>query len=167
VCSLCGLVGVREHLCGVDGAGVQLVCKMCRTTRTRCLPLQLTDEPIESESALPADGLPRHQQGVTQQETLRFQLPEAVTGLRCVKKYAVGELSWDQTILMGDFEAGEHEYKFEASTVPTGKLSLGRYIMKTVFMDGHGQYLWAGVNAFQVVPPAALVDTGAPAAAPA
>lgn len=35
-----------------------------------------------------------------------------------------------------------------------------RYVMKTVFMDAHGQYLWAGVNAFEVVPSAASSPAG-------
>ena len=115
--------------------------------------LQLTGEPVDNTAVLDKDDLPQLQQGLMQQETIRFNLPEAVSGLRCVKKYAVGELSWDQTVAMGDFSAGEHEFSFAESTVPTGKLTAGRYVMKTVFMDVHGQYLWAGVNTFQVVPP--------------
>ena len=68
-----------------------------------------------------------------------------------MKKYTVGELSWDQTVLMGDYEEGEHTFEMPESTVPTGKLTLGRYVMKTVFMDDSGAYLWAGVNIFKVV----------------
>jgi hypothetical protein len=100
---------------------------------------------------LPSEDCPALLQGIVQQEKLRFSLPEAVEGLRCVKKYAVGELSWEQIVLMGDFAKGTHEYTFEASQVPKGTLTLGKYRMKTVFMDVHGQYLWAGLNEFRVV----------------
>jgi hypothetical protein len=95
----------------------------------------------------------RHEvaQGTVQQETIEFELAEPVEGLRCVKKYAVGELCWDQTVIMGNFDAGTHTFKFEESQVPTGTLTLGDYRMKTVFMDVHGTYLWAGVNDFRVV----------------
>lgn len=97
--------------------------------------------------------VPEIAQGTLQQETIRFKLPEAVEGLRCVKKYAVGELSWEQVTLMGDCEAGDHEYAFVESKVPFGVLNLGQYRMKTVFMDAHGQYLWAGVHNFRVIKP--------------
>ena len=113
--------------------------------------VQLAGEPVDSDAALFSNSLTRVPGGLAQQETLRFALPHTVRGLRCIKKYAVGELSWDQTVMMGDFEAGEHEFEFAQSAVPTGKLTLGKYCMKTVFMDAHGQYLWAGVNAFEVV----------------
>jgi hypothetical protein len=97
--------------------------------------------------------LPEVHQGTEQQETIRFSLPEDVEGLRCVKKYAVGELSWEQVVVMGDFSTGEHEFSFAESRVPVGPLSLGQYRMKTVFMDMHGKYLWAGVHNFQVIKP--------------
>jgi hypothetical protein len=113
--------------------------------------VQLSGAPVDDVASLNDAEKPRLEQGVTQQETITFSLPEDVEGLRCVKKYTVGELSWDQTVMMGDFEAGEHQFVFAESTVPTGKLTLGEYCMKTVFMDAHGQYLWAGVNTFQVV----------------
>lgn len=71
-------------------------------------------------------------QGSLQQESIRFNLPEAVEGLRCVKKYAVGELCWEQVVEMGDFDAGDHSYQFEESEVPRGTLTLGQYRMKTV-----------------------------------
>lgn len=71
-------------------------------------------------------------QGTVQQESIQFFLPEAVEGLRCVKKYAVGELCWDQVVEMGDYAAGEHSFAFEESPVPRGTLTLGQYRMKTV-----------------------------------
>lgn len=72
------------------------------------------------------------QQGTVQQETITFYLPEAIDGLRCVKKYAVGELCWEQVVPMGDFDAGEHVFEFEESAIPRGTLTLGQYRMKTV-----------------------------------
>lgn len=62
----------------------------------------------------------------------------------------VGELNWNQTVMMGDYDAGDHIYQFEESQVPRGSLTLGKYTMKTVFMDTHGSYLWAGLNHFEV-----------------
>lgn len=91
------------------------------------------------------------EQGTVQQETIKFRLPESVEGLRCVKKYSVGELSWTQTCVLGDRDAGEHIYQFEESQVPRGALFLGDYTMKTVFMDAHGSYLWAGISYYRVV----------------
>lgn len=98
-----------------------------------------------------ASEVPEVTQGTVQQETLHFRLHQACEGLRCVKKYAVGELSWEQTVVMGNFDAGEHAFAFERSAVPTGTLTLGEYRMKTILMDVHGSYLWAGVNDFRVV----------------
>ena len=47
--------------------------------------------------------------------------------------------------------SGVHSYQFEESQVPKGSLSMGKYEMKTIFMDSHGQYLWAAVNSFEVM----------------
>lgn len=113
--------------------------------------MQLAGEPVDDIAALADENTPELVQGTVQQETLHFQLPEPVVGLRCVKKYTVGELSWDQTVMMGDFPSGPHAFQMPSSTVPTGKLTVGRYWMKTVFMDARGTYLWAGVNTFKVV----------------
>lgn len=88
--------------------------------------------PAADEADLGAQECAEVKQGALQQESIRFSLPEAVDGLRCVKKYAVGELCWDQVVEMGDFGAGEHSYAFEESEVPRGTLTLGQYRMKTV-----------------------------------
>lgn len=109
--------------------------------------VEKTDEEVSLKD------VPEIAQGTLQQETIRFKLPQAVEGLRCTKKYAVGELSWEQTVIMGDYEAGEHEYSFNEGSVPVGMLNLGQYRMKTVFMDAHGQYLWAGMHNFKVTKP--------------
>lgn len=127
--------------------------------------MQLSAAPVDATTDLAPNDVPRFQQGLVQQETLRFALPEAVEGLRCVKKYTVGELSWDQTVLIGDLPAGEHEFTFAEGTVPTGTLTRGRYCMKTVFMDAHGQYLWAGLNQFELVPAEGAPPAPAPAPA--
>jgi hypothetical protein len=113
--------------------------------------VQLSAEPVDALTELSDSEMLRFPQGLVQQESIHFVLPEAVEDLRCIKKYTVGELSWDQTVMMGSFEAGEHEYRFPESTVPTGTLTRGRYQMKTVFIDAHGKYLWAGLNQFEVV----------------
>lgn len=115
--------------------------------------MQLAEMEEKSDQELSLQDVPEVAQGTLQQETIRFRLPQSVEGLRCVKKYAVGELSWEQVVLMGDYDAGEHEYAFVESKVPFGMLNLGQYRMKTVFMDAHGQYLWAGVHNFQVTKP--------------
>ena len=84
------------------------------------------------EADLGAQDCAEVEQGTLQQETIRFYVPEAVEGLRCVKKYAVGELCWDQVVEMGDYDAGEDVFEFEESEIPRGTLTLGQYRMKTV-----------------------------------
>ena len=46
------------------------------------------------------------QPGRVQQESIKFELQEGVQGLRCVKKYQMGEIAWSQTTVMGDFDQG-------------------------------------------------------------
>ena len=42
--------------------------------------------------------------------------------------------------------------------MPKGSLLRGRFEMRTIFMDAHGQYLWAAANEFDVVKQAESED---------
>jgi hypothetical protein len=130
---------------------LECICLHAHVHVSIFLEMQLSAEPVDALTDLSSNEMLRFPQGLVQQESIHFTLPDAVEGLRCTKKYTVGELSWDQTVMMGSFEAGEHEYNFSESAVPTGNLTRGKYQMQTVFMDVHGQYLWAGLNQFEVV----------------
>eukprot|EP00892_Ulva_mutabilis_P010747 jgi/Ulvmu1/8044/UM004_0281.1 len=143
-----------------DDSGLQLMGSIVTVNGEEAMKLTEDDLRLApaDEADLGAQECAEVQQGTLQQESIRFFLPEAIEGLRCVKKYAVGELCWEQVVPMGDFDAGEHTFEFEESEIPRGTLTLGQYRMKTVFMDVHGQYLWAGLHNFQVVKPGHKAD---------
>lgn len=146
--------GVHGERVLTDDSGLQLLGSVVTVDDGECVKLSKEDlqlVPAADEADLGTPECAEVKQGTVQQESITFYLPEAVEGLRCVKKYAVGELCWDQVVEMGDYDAGEHTYDFEESAVPRGTLTLGQYRMKTVFMDIHGQYLWAGLHNFNVV----------------
>mmetsp|Transcript_32033 Transcript_32033/g.43880 ORF Transcript_32033/g.43880 Transcript_32033/m.43880 type:complete len:142 (-) Transcript_32033:52-477(-) len=94
-------------------------------------------------------------QGTSQQESLRFKVEgAAVKGFQRTNKTSKFMVTVDtSTVVLGDFDVGEHTFTFDKQDIEGGVAARANWTLNTTFADAGGKVYAKRDSTFKIVGP--------------
>jgi hypothetical protein len=94
-------------------------------------------------------------QGTSQQESIKFKVEgAAVKGFQRTNKTSKFMVTVDtSTVVLGDFDVGEHSFTFDKQDIEGGVAARAKWSLETTFADAAGKVFAKRESQFQIVGP--------------